>query len=115
MYVTNLIRKIVSGYVDYDGTLAIIGPFRGVRSGILNSLANWYDRRNLYLPNKKNNYIVVTFLVSDLPSGYINIELLGEWPLHGSKVVTAVKTAWNSNCGTGTSLNLRLRFKWGTL
>ncbi len=40
MYMTNLIRKIVCVYVDNDGTLAIIGPYLGVRSAILNSLAN---------------------------------------------------------------------------
>ncbi len=36
---------------------------------------------DLYLPNKKKKIIVVTFLVSDLPSGYMNMELLGELPI----------------------------------
>ncbi len=36
-----------------------------------------------YLTKKKKK-IIVTFLVSDLPSGYINIELLGELPTSSS-------------------------------
>ncbi len=69
----------MNSYVDYEGNLAIIGPFWGVRSGILNSLVNWCDRRDLYKLNKK--IIIVTFSVSDLPNCYINIELFGELPL----------------------------------
>ncbi len=41
----------------------------------------------IYVPTKKK-IIVVTFSISDLPSGYINIELLRELPIYVYGITT---------------------------